>query len=82
MQMDAVRSYYGIETAIKRAIQAGVDVVIFANNSVYDPGIVPKAVSIIKNLVEAGEITEERIDESYRRIMKAKEYLAGETYAK
>lgn len=75
MQMEAIRSFYGLETAITRAINAGVDVVVFGNNSVYWPDIVPQAVEIIKNKVDSGEISENRIDESYDRIMKAKESL-------
>lgn len=70
MQMDAVREYYGLETAIRQSILAGVDVLVFANNSVYDPNIVPKAVAIIKKLVEDGVITKERIHESWVRIQK------------
>lgn len=76
MQMDAIRSYYGLETAIKQSINAGVDVLVFANNSVYDPDIVPTAVEIILNLIEEGEIAEERIHEAYDRIITQKENLS------
>ncbi len=72
MQMDAIRSYYGLEMAIENAILAGVDVLVFANNSVYDPEIVPRVTGIIKDLIEEGAISEERIRESYNRIMAAK----------
>lgn len=77
MQMDAIRSYYGLESSIKNAIVAGVDVLVFANNSVYDREIIPTSVSIIKNLLDEGEITEEMINESYKRIMSAKEQLVN-----
>jgi beta-N-acetylhexosaminidase len=33
MQMKAISDYYGLETAIYRAIDAGVDILLFANNS-------------------------------------------------
>ncbi|TVR17101.1 MAG: glycoside hydrolase family 3 protein [Balneolaceae bacterium] len=72
MQMDAIRSYYGLEMAVENAILAGVDVLVFANNSVYDPDIVPRVIGIIKDLIEEGAISEERIQESYNRIMAAK----------
>lgn len=75
MQMEAIRSFYGLETAITRAINAGVDVLVFGNNSVYWPDIVPRTVEIIKQKMENGEISEERIDESYNRIMTAKKTL-------
>lgn len=77
MQMDAIRSYYGLESSIKNAIVAGVDVLVFANNSVYDREIIPTSVSIIKNLLDEGEITEEMINESYKRIMSVKEQLVN-----
>lgn len=75
MQMEAIRSFYGLETAITRAINAGVDVVVFGNNSVYWPDIVPRAVKIIKQKIEAGEISEDRIDASYNRIIETKKSL-------
>lgn len=76
MQMEAIRSFYGLEESIKMALLAGVDILVFGNNSIYDPEIVPKAVGIIKDLVESGEVSEEVIDESYRRIQSVKADLA------
>lgn len=75
MQMEAIRSFYGLETSIKRAINAGVDVIVFGNNSVYQPDIVPQAVKIIKDLIGSGEISEDRINQSYNRIMVIKKQL-------
>lgn len=75
MMMGAIRKEYGLKTAIRQAIHAGVDIISFANNSVYDPQIVPKAHDIIKKMVEEGEISEDRINRSYQRIMKLKQRL-------
>jgi beta-N-acetylhexosaminidase len=75
MQMEAIRSFYGLKESIGRAILAGVDVLTFANNSVYDPEIVPKTVDLILSLVEEGVLSEQRIEESYNRIMRAKKDL-------
>ncbi|MEX0770728.1 MAG: glycoside hydrolase family 3 protein [Balneolaceae bacterium] len=75
MQMDAIRSHFGLEKAIELAILAGVDILSFANNSVYDPDIIPKAHSIVKELVESGRVSESRINESYLRIMDLKNKL-------
>lgn len=72
MQMDAIRAYYGLETAIEQAILAGVDILGFANNSVYEENIIPEAHRIIRQLVEDGRISEERIDQSYQRIRTLK----------
>lgn len=76
MQMNAIDNYFGFYTAIERAINAGVDVLIFSNNSgEYNPEIAQEAVDAIVWLVEEGEISESRIDESYDRIMALKASL-------
>ncbi len=75
MQMKAIRSFYGLETAIKMAISSGVDILLFANNSVFEEDISTRALAIIKKLLSRGEISPERINESYMRIMKLKEKL-------
>ena len=75
MQMGAIVNYYGFETAIEKAVKAGVDILVFGNNMQYDEQVVPKVISIIKELVNSGSITESRIDESYRRIVRLKEKI-------
>ncbi|MBM2813552.1 MAG: glycoside hydrolase family 3 domain protein [Ignavibacteria bacterium] len=72
MNMKAISSHFSIELAIERAITAGVDVLVFANNSIYDENIAEKAHGIMKRLIDEGKITIERIEESYHRIMKLK----------
>lgn len=73
MQMHAITKYYGLEKAIKLSIQAGVDVLIFSNNiPASEERTVDAVHRIIKELVRSGEITEERIAQSYARIMKLK----------
>ena len=74
MQMKAVADHYSLETAIPLAIEAGVDILLFANNSTYDAGIAEKAVTIIRSLVEKGTVSPARIDSSYRRIMALKQH--------
>ncbi|MBO8093080.1 MAG: glycoside hydrolase family 3 [Prosthecochloris sp.] len=71
MQMQAIASHYGLETAILLAIRAGVDILLFANNSTYDPDIAAKAHAIIRSFVENGTIPPGRIDESVERIEAA-----------
>ncbi len=73
MQMRAIADHYGLETAIKLAIDAGVDILIFGNNTSYDPAIASKATYIIHSLVAKKIITPERIDLSWHRIMKLKQ---------
>ncbi len=75
LMMGAIRKEYGLKTTIQEALHAGVDILSFANNSVYDPEIVPKAHNIIKQLIEEGTVSRERIDRSYDRIMEFKQRL-------
>ncbi len=73
MQMMAISDHYGFENAVKLAIEAGVDVLMFANNVPgYENVTVKDLHGMIKKLVSTGEISEERIDASYQRIMKMK----------
>ena len=72
MQMKAIAEHYGLETAIRLAIEAGVDILIFGNNTSYDPAIALTATDIINSLIQQKIITPERIDQSYRRILTLK----------
>ncbi|MFH5885541.1 glycoside hydrolase family 3 protein [Halalkalibaculum sp. DA3122] len=72
MQMQAIRSQYGLETALKQAINAGVDILVFANNSVFEEDIAERAISVISRMVERGEISRTTIEDSYKRIMRIK----------
>jgi beta-N-acetylhexosaminidase len=73
MQMDAICKNYGLENSIKMAVNAGVDVLVFGNNVVLSKQNSAKEIhAIIKKLVLRGEISEERINESYRRIIALK----------
>lgn len=72
LQMGAIRDYYGLETTIYRALDAGVDILLFANNSVFDPEIAQKSHRIIRKLIKEGRIAPARIDRSYRRIQQMK----------
>lgn len=78
MQMKAIASNYGLEEAIKLAVNAGVDIMCFSNNiSGVENRTVDKVLSVIKGYVATGEISRARIDESYRRIMKLKKIIGS-----
>jgi len=73
MQMGAIQSEYGLYTAVEKSINAGVDILIFSNNyTEYNPNAASEFVDAVVWLIEEGRITEERIDESYSRIMTLK----------
>lgn len=78
MQMHAITKHYSLEEAIKMAINAGVDIMTFSNNIAgSDERTSDKVHSIIRKMVETGEIKQERIDASFKRIMQMKGKLVA-----
>lgn len=69
MTMGAIANEYPLEIALEKAINAGVDVFIFANNYEYET---EKAVNTIAKLVKEEKIKIERIEESYKRVTELK----------
>jgi len=75
MNMKAITEFYGLDAAVRLAIDAGADILLFGNNLVYDEDIVPKVHTLIREMVDRGDITPERIRQSYERIMRLKRTL-------
>ncbi len=76
MQMRAIADHYGLEKAIELAINADVDMLVFANNVPdFDLVTVPQVTAIIKQLLDTGRIRQEEIENSYRRIINLKQKL-------
>lgn len=74
MQMHAISKAYGFENAVKKAINAGVDILLFGNNVPASDKVTAGQIhATIKRLVRSGAIPEARIHESYARIMTLKE---------
>jgi beta-N-acetylhexosaminidase len=70
MDMDAIDTVYSYPDATIKAIQAGVDLVIAAHIS---EATQAQAIQAVVDAVRNGTIPEERINESVRRILAAKE---------
>ena len=69
LAMGAIVNQYSFEKAVRLAVLAGADLLCLSNNgSTYDVNMVPKAVRVIKQMVENGEISEERIRQSAERV--------------
>lgn len=75
MNMKAITAQFGQEEAIRLAIDAGADILLYGNNLIYDPAIVQKTHATIRKLVDEGKISRRRIAASYSRIMQLKELL-------
>lgn len=72
MQMGAIVAEYSIEAAAVEAIKAGVDVILIANQNIYDLDHIHRVKAAIIAAVEQGEISRERIDQSVERILALK----------
>ena len=74
MQMKAISDNYGVEESIIKAINSGCDILLFSNNSQseYDENLPYEVQRIIYEAVRDGRIPEERITESYNRIISLK----------
>ena len=76
MKMGAIAQNYSLEESIELAVKAGVDILLFGNNSSsYDPQMAQKAFNIIRKLVERGTLSRDRIQQSYQRIEDLKNKL-------
>ena len=67
LQAGAITAAFGADDAITLAVEAGNDLLLFANQQVYDPDVVAKTLDLIEGLVIAGRIDQARIDRSYAR---------------
>ena len=65
---EAIVRRYPREEAVALALDAGNDLLLFANQSVYEPDLATKLVDLLTGLVNSGRISEGRIDESIDRL--------------
>jgi len=72
MQMKAISDHYGLEESLKLGINAGIDVFCFGNNLLKEQIDLNECITIVENLVESGDISESRINESVNRILNLK----------
>ena len=72
LHMKAISDFYNLETTLELALNAGIDIIMFANNQVYDETIAARAGSIIARLIATGRISAARIDQTCRRVMNLK----------
>ena len=80
LQMRAVADHYSLEKAVRLAVEAGVDILLFDNNLHWDPGMAERAFTALQSLVETGAVPPSRIEASWLRIQNLLDRLecAGE----
>ena len=79
LQMQAIRAHYSLRDTVRLSINAGADILVFANQLVPVPQDPAEVVALIVQEVKAGRISEQRIDEAYTRIRQLKSRLAAIT---
>lgn len=77
MFMGAITNNYTFDEAVALAINAGNDILLYTTNKFGDKSLVDSVTNIVLNKIATGIITEERIDESYNRIMLKKQGLTN-----
>ncbi|HCW93648.1 MAG TPA: beta-N-acetylhexosaminidase [Flexistipes sinusarabici] len=75
LQMKALSRYYSMKEVAIKAVNAGCDILIFANYFNPDKYLPNKIISILKQAVKNKVIDKENIENSYRKIMKLKEKI-------
>lgn len=74
MQMGAITKNFGFTEAVVKAVNAGCNILAFSNNgSSYDERAVYQAFNAILEGVKSGRILEQRICESYKKIVCLKQ---------
>lgn len=81
LYMGAIVQHYSYEMAVEKAVNAGVDLLVVANDKAYRPDIMPRTIELLLGLVQRGRIPHERIDQACARIMAMKKrmVLRGDT---
>jgi beta-N-acetylhexosaminidase len=65
---EAIAASYSQADAVALALEAGNDLLLFANQTTYDPNLAFELVDTIVDLVTSGRIDEARIDQSIERL--------------
>jgi beta-N-acetylhexosaminidase len=68
MQAVAISSTFGRDEAVALAFAAGLDLLVFGNQQVYDPNIVDETLDNVVNLVRQGHLSTARINQSVARV--------------
>jgi beta-N-acetylhexosaminidase len=72
LQMGAISQQYELPEVVLRVVNSGTDILLFSNFFLLDKELPWKIQKILLQAVQEGKISENRIDESYRRIMRLK----------
>jgi beta-N-acetylhexosaminidase len=80
LQMKAIADNYSIPEAVRLAVNAGADILVFGNQ-LANPQNPQEIIDLIYNDVQNGQIAASRIDEAYQHVMALKEKLVEKAVA-
>ena len=76
LEMNAISLHHTQEESILLAVNAGVDILLFGNNIQYAPDQGRKVFAILHKLVKEGKISQQRIYESWKKIIALKRQIS------
>jgi beta-N-acetylhexosaminidase len=68
LQAAAITKRFGADEAVLLALEAGNDLLLFANQQVYEKTVVERVVRVVAAAVASGRLPESRIDEAWTRV--------------
>lgn len=75
LQMRAISDHYSLKETLVMAIQAGSDLVVFGNNLLPEYVGADRIIAIILEAIDEGSLSEARIQQSYDKLIAAKQKL-------
>jgi beta-N-acetylhexosaminidase len=77
LEMGAIRKEFpALKDTVLRAVNAGVDVLLFSNTAAYDPDLADRVRAILVDEAKANPTFQKRIERSYQRVAELKRKLA------
>jgi len=77
LEMGAIRKIYDLHDTVVRAVNAGMDVLLFSNTASPSPGLADKIRGILVTEAESDPAFKARIEASYARIVALKARIRG-----
>jgi beta-N-acetylhexosaminidase len=68
LQAAAIDRSFGFDEAVVLALEAGNDLLLFANQQAYDPHVLGRAIDAVAAAVKTGRLSESQIDEALGRV--------------
>lgn len=75
LQMQAIAKHYSLEESLELTVNAGADMLIFGNQ--LGSISAKEVIDCIENLVIEGKISQQRIDDAYRHVVRFKQQIGS-----